>query len=133
LRIAPVPGLSLGYRESAETYQSHPIPFPQSTSNAAHSGINRSCSLRFADFASARDLINQIGFIHVFLLAGLFHTQRTPGGQMLVAELGNPTGGILLSPRRMSTVKIRARSLFCTPLSRNGPEGAGSGAGRGNQ
>jgi hypothetical protein len=27
LRIAPVPRLSLRYRESAETYQSHPIPF----------------------------------------------------------------------------------------------------------
>jgi DNA replication protein DnaC len=46
-----------------------------------------------------------------------------------VAELGNLTAGILLSPRRMSTVKIRARSLFRTPVSRIGPEGAGSGAG----
>jgi hypothetical protein len=46
-----------------------------------------------------------------------------------VAELGNLTGGILLSPRRMSTVKIRARSLFRTPMSRNGAEGAGFGAG----
>ena len=44
-----------------------------------------------------------------------------------MAELGNLTGGILLSPRRMSTVKIRARSLFRTPMSRNGAEGAGSG------
>jgi hypothetical protein len=32
-----------------------------------------------------------------------------------VAEWGNPTGGILLSLRRMSTVKIRVRSLFRTP------------------
>jgi hypothetical protein len=46
---------------------------------------------------------------------------------MLVAELGNPTGGILLSLRRMSTVKIRARSLFRTPLSRIGAGEAGSG------
>lgn len=29
-----------------------------------------------------------------------------------MAEWGNPTGGILLSLRRMSTVKIRAGSLF---------------------
>jgi hypothetical protein len=46
-----------------------------------------------------------------------------------VAELGNLTGRILLSPQRMSTVKIRARSLFRTPLSRNRAEGAGFGAG----
>jgi hypothetical protein len=46
-----------------------------------------------------------------------------------VAELGNLTGRILLSPQRMSTVKIRARSLFRTPRSRNGAEGAGFGAG----
>lgn len=44
-----------------------------------------------------------------------------------MAELGNLTGRILLSPRRMSTVKIRARSLFRTPVSRIGAEGAGSG------
>jgi hypothetical protein len=42
-----------------------------------------------------------------------------------VAELGNLTGRILLSPQRMSTVKIRARSLFCTPTSRIGAGGAG--------
>jgi len=34
-----------------------------------------------------------------------------------VPELGNLTQGIFLSPRRMSTVKIRAGSLFCTPRS----------------
>src|SRR5271163_4361341 len=129
LRIAPIPRLSLRYRESAEAYQSHSIPFSQCSSDAAHCGINGSCSLRFADLASARDLVNQIGFIHLFLLAGLFilHTQPTPGGQKLVAELGNLTAGILLSPRRMSTVKIRARSLFRTPMSRIGAKGAGSG------
>jgi hypothetical protein len=44
-----------------------------------------------------------------------------------VAELGNLTGGILLSLRRMSTVKIRARSLFRTPLSRIGAAEADSG------
>jgi DNA replication protein DnaC len=44
-----------------------------------------------------------------------------------VAELGNPTAGILLSPWRMSTVKIRAGSLFRTPPSRIGPAGAGFG------
>ena len=48
-----------------------------------------------------------------------------------MAELGNPTGGILLSPRRMSTVKIRARSLFRTPTSRLGAAGAGFGSGGG--
>jgi DNA replication protein DnaC len=46
-----------------------------------------------------------------------------------VAELGNLTGGILLSPQRMSTVKIRAGSRFRTPRSRIGAEGAGFGAG----
>jgi hypothetical protein len=44
-----------------------------------------------------------------------------------MAELGNLTAGILLSLGRMSTVKIRARSLFRTPVSRIGAEGAGSG------
>jgi hypothetical protein len=44
-----------------------------------------------------------------------------------MSELGNLTGGILLSPEEMSTVKIRAGSLFCTPLSRIGAEGAGFG------
>jgi hypothetical protein len=42
-----------------------------------------------------------------------------------VSELGNLTGGILLSPGRMSTVKIRARSLFRTPRSRSGAVIAG--------
>jgi hypothetical protein len=68
----------------------------------------------------------------LFLLAGLFHTQLTPGGQKLVTELGNLMGGILLSPSRMSTVKIRARSLFRTPMSRTGAEEAGSGPGSGD-
>ena len=45
-----------------------------------------------------------------------------------MSELGNLTAGILLSPRRMSTVKIRAGSLFRTPMSRIGAEGAGFGA-----
>src|SRR5207302_7639451 len=58
LRIAPVSCLSLRHREGAETYQSHPIPFAQRPSNAAYSGVNRSCSRRFADFASASDLVN---------------------------------------------------------------------------
>src|SRR5271166_6835791 len=57
----------------------------------------------------------------------ILHTQPKPGGQKLVAELGNLTGGILLSLRRMSTVKIRAGSLFRTPLSRIGAGEAGSG------
>ncbi len=42
-----------------------------------------------------------------------------------MSELGNLTGGILLSPWRMSTVKIRVRSLFRTPSSRIVAEGAG--------
>jgi len=46
-----------------------------------------------------------------------------------VSELGNLSAGILLSPRRMSTVKIRMGSLFCTPLSRNGAGRAGFGDG----
>jgi hypothetical protein len=40
-----------------------------------------------------------------------------------MAELGNLTGGILLSLRRMSTVKIRAGSLFRTPSSQIGSGG----------
>ena len=48
-------------------------------------------------------------------------------------ELGNLSAGILLSPQRMSTVKIRARSLFRTPVSRIGAAGAASGAGQGLQ
>ncbi len=47
-----------------------------------------------------------------------------------MSELGNLTGGILLSPERMSTVKIRARSLFRTPRSRIGAVIAGFGGGR---
>lgn len=43
-----------------------------------------------------------------------------------MSERGNLTGGIFLSPRRMSTVKIRSRSLFRTPQSRIGAGGAGS-------
>ena len=44
-----------------------------------------------------------------------------------MTELGNLMAGILLSPRRMSTVKIRAGSLFCTPMSRIGAWEAGFG------
>jgi hypothetical protein len=46
---------------------------------------------------------------------------------MIVSERGNLTGGIFLSPGRMSTVKIRSRSLFRTPGSRIGAGRAGSG------
>ena len=42
-----------------------------------------------------------------------------------MSELGNLMADILLSPWRMSTVKIRAGSLFCTPVSRIGAGGAG--------
>ena len=45
---------------------------------------------------------------------------------MIVSERGNLTGGIFLSLSRMSTVKIRARSLFHTPESRIGAMGADS-------
>jgi hypothetical protein len=41
-----------------------------------------------------------------------------------VSELGNLTERIFLSPRRMSTVKIRARSPFRTPRSRFWAKGA---------
>ena len=44
---------------------------------------------------------------------------------MIVSERGNLTGGIFLSISRMSTVKIRARSLFHTPASRIGAGKAG--------
>jgi hypothetical protein len=116
LRIASVPRLSLRYRECAKTYQSYSIPFPQSTSNAAHGSVNRSGCLRFADFASARDLINQIGLIHSFSSQVSFIPSTNTGRKKLVSELGNLTEGIFLSPGEMSTVKIRAGSLFCTPL-----------------
>ena len=46
--------------------------------------------------------------------------------------MGNPTARIFLSLQRMSTVKIRAGSLFCTTRSRNGAGGAGFGAGCGS-
>jgi hypothetical protein len=81
LRIAPVPRLSLRYRESAKTYQCHPIPFPQSTRNAAHGSVNRSCSLRFAHFASTSDLVNQICLIHSFSSQVSFIPSTVPGGQ----------------------------------------------------
>ena len=42
--------------------------------------------------------------------------------------MGNPTAGIFLSLGRMSTVKIRAGSLFHTPLSRIGAAKAVSDA-----
>ena len=41
-----------------------------------------------------------------------------------MAELGNLTAGILLPLRRMSTVKIRAGSLFRTSSARIRPTGA---------
>ncbi len=44
-----------------------------------------------------------------------------------MSELGNLTEGIFLSPPEMSTVKIRAGSLFCTPRSRSGAKGAAFG------
>jgi hypothetical protein len=44
-----------------------------------------------------------------------------------VSELGNLTEGIFLSPGEMSTVKIRAGSLFCTPRCRSGAKGAAFG------
>ena len=50
---------------------------------------------------------------------------------MIVSERGNLTGGIFLSPARMSTVKIRSRSLFHTPGSRIGAGRAGSGVNSG--
>ena len=43
-----------------------------------------------------------------------------------MAELGNLTARILLPLWGMSTVKIRAGSLFCNPAARNGPMGAAS-------
>ena len=45
-----------------------------------------------------------------------------------MSELGNLMADILLSPWRMSTVKIRAGSLFCTSESRIEAGGAGFGA-----
>jgi hypothetical protein len=41
-----------------------------------------------------------------------------------IAELGNLTARIVLPPSRMSTVKIRARSLFRNPPDRNWASGA---------
>jgi hypothetical protein len=42
-----------------------------------------------------------------------------------VSELGNLMRSIFLSPRRMSTVKIRAGSPFCTPCARIKAKNAG--------
>jgi len=61
-----VPCLPLGDRESAETNQGYPIPFPEGSSDAVHGCINRSIRLRLADFTCARNLVNEIGFIHFF-------------------------------------------------------------------
>jgi hypothetical protein len=66
LRVAPVPCLPLGDRESAETNQGYPIPFPEGSSDAVHGCINRSIRLRLADFTCACNLVNEIGFIHFF-------------------------------------------------------------------
>src|ERR1700722_18308931 len=54
------------------------------------------------------------------LLAGLVRTQPEPGRKRIVAELGNLTVCIVLRLRRLSTVKIRAGSLFRTPSARIG-------------
>jgi hypothetical protein len=126
LRVAPVPCLSLRNRERAETYQGHPISFPKGSGNAVHCGVNRSCSLRFADITSACDFVNEIGFIHEFLLAGLFGAQPN-WEEEAVAELGNLTEGIFLPSGRMSTVKIRAGSLFRTLPARIGAREAAFG------
>src|SRR5437879_1509097 len=66
LRVAPVPCLPLGDRESAETNQGYPIPFPEGSCDAFHGCINRSIRLRLADFTCACNLVNEIGFIHFF-------------------------------------------------------------------
>jgi hypothetical protein len=91
LRVAPVPSFSLGHRERAETYQGHPISLAEGSGNAIDRRINRSGCLRFADFASACDFINEIGFVHEFLLAGLFGAQPGTGKEEAAAELGNLT------------------------------------------
>src|SRR5712672_676200 len=86
LRIAPIPCLSLRYRESAETYQCYPISFSQRTSNAAHGSVNRSRSLRLAHFAGTSDLVNQIRLIHSFSSQVSFNTQHKRGKQEHVTE-----------------------------------------------
>src|SRR6266581_6128984 len=53
LWVAPVACFSLGHREGAEAYQSHPISFTEGRGNAVDGGVNGSRGLRFADFASA--------------------------------------------------------------------------------
>jgi hypothetical protein len=80
--------------------------------------------LRLADFTSARDLINQIGLIHSFssqvsFVPSAIHTRTTREIETW-RWVGNLTGGIFLSLGRMSTVKIRAGSLFYNPRSRIG-------------
>jgi hypothetical protein len=64
LRVAPVAGLSLGYRECAKTNQGYPISLLQGRGNTVHCSINRMRSLRFANFAGSCDPVNEIGFIH---------------------------------------------------------------------
>src|SRR3982074_1861373 len=68
-------------RESAETNQGSPIPFPEGGSDAVHGCINRSIRLRLADFACACNLVNEIGFIHFFSYAGFFRSQRSTGSK----------------------------------------------------
>jgi hypothetical protein len=120
LRVTSIPGFSLGYRECAETYQSYPITFPKGSSHAIHGCVNRHRSLRFTHFASARDLVNEIGFIHYGLSSQVSFVPSPHREAEAVALLGNLTARIFLSYGRMSTVKIRTGSLFRTWLARIG-------------
>jgi hypothetical protein len=70
LRVTPIAGFSLGYREGAETNQGDPITFFEGSSNAVHGGVDGSTSLSFADVAGGRNPVNEIGFVHRLSLPG---------------------------------------------------------------
>src|SRR4029077_6390682 len=60
LWIASVPRFSLRHREGSKADQRYPIPFAEGRRDAFDGGINGSRGLRFADFASAFNFVNQI-------------------------------------------------------------------------
>jgi hypothetical protein len=64
LWVTPIAGLSLRYREGAETNQRYPITFFQGSRNAVYGCVDCGSRLRFTDAATRCDSVNEIGFVH---------------------------------------------------------------------
>src|SRR5579863_2175997 len=64
LRVTPIAGLSLRYREGAKTNQCYPITLLKRGRNAVHGCVNCGSRLSLTDAATRRDSVNEIGFIH---------------------------------------------------------------------